>query len=176
MALQLFSSPHPKLTNAHNICTKLQPVRVQAVHAHSLWCNPLAATTVSTSNNKFIRNIECRRLQIILYSMKSADYMDRQQIIIFTFIWQAWELCTARELCTWGDPKSSQKAWLSVVLSVVPVLVAVNSHESLMALDMFDSDLWVVILLPHYLIITSKPTDNSGIILYSLTYKLLFSE
>ena len=61
--------------------------------------------------------------------------------------------------------RALQKAWLSVVLSVVPVLVAVNSHESLTALDMFDSDLWVAILLPHYLIIPRKPTDNSGIIL-----------
>ena len=39
-----------------------------------------------------------------------------------------------------------------------------------MALDMFDSDLWVVILLPHYLIITRKTTDNSGI--YSLFFDL----
>ena len=51
------------------------------------------------------------------------------------------------------------------VLSVVPVLVVVYSHESLTALDMFDSDLWVPFLLPHYLIIPRKPTDNSGSIL-----------
>ena len=50
------------------------------------------------------------------------------------------------------DPKSSQMARLSVVLSVVPVLVVVNSHESLTALDMFNSELWVAILLPWHTI------------------------
>ena len=152
ISLQLFSSPHPKLTNAHNICTKLQPVRVQAVHAHSLWCSSLAATTVSTSNNE---------IHYKHWVQKASDYSLFHEVsrlhgqtadYLFTFIWHAWGLCH------WGDPKSSQKARLSVVLSVVLVLVAVNSHESLMALDMCDSDLWVAILLPRTLSDYSQET------------------
>ena len=50
-----------------------------------------------------------------------------------------------------------------VVLSVVPVLVVVYSAESLTALDMFDSDLWVAILLPHYLNILIANNSNTPI-------------
>ena len=50
-----------------------------------------------------------------------------------------------------------------VVLSVVPVLVVVYSAESLTALAMFDSDLWVAILLPHYLNILIANNSNTPI-------------
>ena len=48
-------------------------------------------------------------------------------------------------------------------MSVVPVLAVVYSAESLTALDMFDSDLWVAILLPHYLNILIADNLNTPI-------------